>query len=124
MGDLTIFKIPISLGTMIYQAFLFTVLFVLLRKFVVKKLVNVLVARKQTIENQLATAKKHQMEGESFATEQKQLLEQAKIEARELIRKGQKEAQNIINMAKEEAGMIRAQAYNETINNNRKRDVG
>lgn len=124
MGDLTIFEIPISLGTMIYQAFLFTVLFVLLRKFVVKKLVKVLVNRKETIENQLAVAKNYQIEGKSFAMEQKQLLEQAKIEARELIRKGQKEAQNIINMAKEEAGMIRAQAYNETINNNRKRDVG
>ncbi len=124
MGDLTIFEIPISLGTMIYQAFLFTVLFVLLRKFVVKKLVKVLVTRKETIENQLAVAKNYQIEGESFAMEQKQLLEQAKVEARELISKGQKEAQNIINMAKEEAGMIRAQAYNEIINNNRKRDVG
>ena len=124
MGDFTIFEIPISLGTMIYQAFLFTVLFVLLRKFVIGKLVKVLENRKQTIENQLAVAKNYQLDGESFAMEQKAILEQARIEAKELIKKGQKEAQNIINMAKEEAGMIRTQAYNETINNNRKRDVG
>jgi F-type H+-transporting ATPase subunit b len=123
MGDFTIFGLPVALGTMIYQAFLFTVLFLLLRKFVMPKLIKVLDTRKESIENQLNLAQTYKNEGEMYAKQQEELLQQAKFEAREMIKRSQKEAQNIIKMAKEEANMIRTQAYNSTLND-RQRDAG
>ena len=53
MGDITIFGLPVSLGTMIYQAIIFTVLVFILKKLVFKKIVGVMESRKSHIENQL-----------------------------------------------------------------------
>ncbi|WP_318505864.1 hypothetical protein [Bacillus sp. T3] len=123
MGDFTIFGLPIALGTMIYQAILFTVLFILLRKFVVPKLIAVLETRKGTIEKQLLLAETYKKEGEQYAKEQHELLQKAKFEAKELMKRSEKEAQNLIKMAKEEANMIRQQAYNLSLKE-QQRDAG
>lgn len=123
MGDITIFGLPVALGTMIYQAILFTVLFILLRKFVVPKLIAVLESRKGTIEKQLLLAETYKNEGEQYAKEQHELLQQAKFEAKEMMKRTEKEAENLIKMAKEEANMIRQQAYNHSLKE-AQRDAG
>lgn len=123
MGDITIFGLPVALGTMIYQAILFTVLFILIRKFVVPKLIAVLESRKGTIEKQLLLAETYKNEGEQYAKEQQELLQQAKFEAKEMMKRSEKEAENLIKMAKEEANMIRQQAYNHSLKE-AQRDAG
>lgn len=123
MGDFTIFGMHVALGTMIYQAALFTGLFLLLRKFVLPKLVAVLETRKLNIEKQLMLAENFKSEGEMFAKEQEELLRKAKMEANEIIKQSQREAQSIIKMAKEEANMIISQAYN-SLPKDRQREVG
>ncbi|NMD69734.1 hypothetical protein HHO41_05495 [Bacillus sp. DNRA2] len=123
MGDFTIFGMHVALGTMIYQAALFTGLFLLLRKYVLPNLVAVLENRKLTIEKQLMLAENFKSEGEMYAKEQEALLQQTKVEAKEIIKQSQKEAQAIIKMAKEEANMIISQAYN-SLPTDRQRDVG
>ncbi|WP_147533565.1 hypothetical protein [Bacillus marasmi] len=123
MGDFTIFGMNVALGTMIYQALLFTGLFLLLRKYVLPKLVAVLENRKLHIEKQLMLAESFKAEGEQYAKEQENLLREAKIEAKEIITRSQKEALIIIKLAKEEANMIRTQAYN-SLPTDRQRDAG
>lgn len=123
MGDFTIFGMNVALGTMIYQAVLFTGLFLLLRKFVLPKLVAVLENRKLHIEKQLMLAENFKSEGEMYAKEQEELLKQVKVEAKDIISRSQKEAQTIIKLAKEEANMIRTQAYN-SLPTDRQRDAG
>jgi F-type H+-transporting ATPase subunit b len=61
LGDLTLFGLPISLGTMLYQAVIFTVLVFILKKFVFKKLVDILEKRKQHIDDQLQLTEQYKL---------------------------------------------------------------
>lgn len=123
MGDVVILGLPVALGTMVYQAILFTILFWVLKKKVLGKVVAIMEKRKQTIEKQLATSETYRKEGEIYLQQQIELLEKAKIESREIIRNGQKEAFNIVKAAKDEAAAIRTQSYKDAIAK-RKRDAG
>lgn len=123
MGDVVILGMPIALGTMVYQAVLFTILFWILKKKVLVKVVAIMDKRKETIENQLATSEKYRKEGEIYLQNQMELLEKARFEAREIIRNSQKEAFNIVKQAKDEAAAIRTQSYKDAIEK-RKRDAG
>lgn len=113
MGDFTIFGLPVSLGTMIFQAALFTVLVFLLKKFVFKKLVNVMETRKQYIEKQLQLSEKYKLDAEKVLEEQNELLRQARKEARELMKHSEIEGKLIIKDAKEEAKLILKEAKEE-----------
>lgn len=106
MGDFQIFGIPISIGTMIYQAIVFTILVFLLKKYVFKKLVNVLESRRQHIENQLQLTEKYKLEANKVLESQNDLLVKAKSDAREIMRNSDVEARLIIKDAKDEAKRI------------------
>lgn len=106
MGDFHIFGIPISLGTMIYQAIVFTILVFLLKKYAFKKLVNVLDSRRQHIENQLQLTEKYKADANKVLEDQNKLLIKAKNDAREIMRNSDVEARLIIKDAKEEAKRI------------------
>lgn len=123
MGDVVIFGLPVALGTMIYQALLFTVLFWLMKKFVLNKVVAVMEKRKQAIAQQLNLAERYRKEGELTLKTQQELLEKARFEARDIIRKGEKEAQEILKEAKNEAALIHSDAYKQAVQI-RKRDAG
>ena len=62
LGDITLFGLPISLGTMVYQAIIFTVLVFILKKLVFKRLVGVMNSRKIHIENQLQLTEQYKQE--------------------------------------------------------------
>lgn len=114
MGDITILGLPISLGTMIYQAFIFTVLVLILKKLVFKKLVAILENRKHHIQNQLQLTEEYKLEAEKNLEMSEQVLKQAKIDAREIRRHTENEAKLIIQSAKEEARRILKEAKNES----------
>jgi F-type H+-transporting ATPase subunit b len=123
MGDIVIFGLPVAIGTMVYQAILFTVLFWILKKKFLGKVVDIMEKRKKTIENQLETSEKYRKEGELYLQNQLELLEKAKFEARDIIRNSQREAHLIVQEAKDEAAAIRAQSFKDALEK-RKRDAG
>lgn len=113
MGDFTIFGLPVSLGTMIYQASIFTVLVLLLKKFVFKKLVNIMESRKQYIASQLQLSEKYKSDAEEMLALQNQELHEARKQAIEILKHSEIEADLIIKDAKEEARMILQEARDE-----------
>jgi F-type H+-transporting ATPase subunit b len=111
MGDFEVFGLPVSLGTMIYQAILFTVLVFVLKRFFLKKIVNVMENRRKAIEVQLKLAESYKVEAERKLLEQQVLLEQAEREAKHLVSKSRQEAAQIVKAAKKEAMIIRSETY-------------
>ncbi|WP_251552176.1 ATP synthase F0 subunit B [Neobacillus muris] len=103
MGDITLLGLPISLGTMIYQACLFTILTFALKKFVFKKMVGILDMRKQNIENQLKLTEQNNLVAEQNLLASETILKQARMDAREMRKYSENEAKLIIQSAKEEA---------------------
>jgi F-type H+-transporting ATPase subunit b len=106
LGDITLFGLPISLGTMIYQALIFTVLVFILKKLVFKKLVGVLDKRKQHIENQLQLTEQYKLEAEKNLELSVEILNQARQDAREIMKHSEREAHLMIMDAKAEAKEI------------------
>jgi F-type H+-transporting ATPase subunit b len=113
MGDIAIFGIPVSLGTMIYQAVLFTVLIFILKRKLLGKVVNALESRRNSIESQLKLAESLKTEAENLLIRQRETSEMANLEAREIIAKAREEASSILKTARKEAFMIRTEAYAE-----------
>lgn len=114
MGDITLFGLPISLGTMIYQALIFTILVFILKKLVFKKLVGVLECRKQHIENQLQSTEQYKQEAEKNLELSAEILNQARRDAREILKHSEKEAKLRIMNAKAEAKEILKEAKEES----------
>ncbi|MDP4083988.1 MAG: ATP synthase F0 subunit B [Bacillota bacterium] len=106
MGDFEIFGIPVSIGTMIYQALLFTVLVFFLKKYAFKKIINIIEGRKQHIENQLELSEKYRLEAEKSLETNNEMLKQAKRDAREIVKEGERKSRIIIDDAREEAKQI------------------
>ena len=106
MGDITLFGLPISIGTMVYQALIFTVLVFILKKLVFKKLVAVLDSRKQHIENQLQLTEQYKREAEKNLEHSVEVLNQARRDAREIMKHSENEAKLMITDAKLEAKEI------------------
>jgi F-type H+-transporting ATPase subunit b len=113
MGDFTIFGLPVSLGTMIYQAAIFTILVLLLKRFVFKKLVNIMESRKEYIANQLQLSEKYKLEAENALEEQYQLLKESRKEAIGILKHSEQEAKLIVKDAKDEAKKIIKEAKDE-----------
>jgi F0F1-type ATP synthase membrane subunit b/b' len=114
MGDFEIFGLPVSLGTMIYQAVMFTILIFILKRKLLRKVVDALENRRKSIEEELQLAEKYRQDAESNMIKQREITEQAEQEAKKLIAKARQEAASIVKEAKKEALLIRTQAYNDT----------
>lgn len=119
MGDFYLLGLPVSLGTMIYQAIIFTVLVILLKKFVISRLLKVFETRKAYIENQLNLSEKYKLDSKNEAILQIELINNAKKEAKEIVARSRQEAisikkeanieaKEIISTAKKEAARIRS----------------
>lgn len=115
MGDLTLFGIPISFGTMIYQAVIFTILTFLLKKYVLKNLVGVIDKRKLQIEKQLEIAETSKVQAEKNLESSVIELKAARKIAREILEHSENEAEFIIRDAKEEAKRIIKEAKEEAL---------
>ncbi|MDR6124698.1 F0F1-type ATP synthase membrane subunit b/b' [Bacillus sp. SLBN-46] len=115
MGDFSLFGLPVSLGTMIYQAIIFTILVFILKKLVFKKMVDILEKRKHHIEKQLLLTEQYKQEAEQNLEASKVVLKQAKKEAREIRTYSENEAQLLIHDAKVEAKDIVKKAKEDTL---------
>lgn len=115
MGDVTIFGLPVSLGTMIYQAIIFTILVFILKKLVFQKIVNILEKRKQHIENQLLLTEQYKQEAQKNLDRSAAVLKQARVDAIEMLKHSENEAKLIIEDAKIEARDILKQAKEEAM---------
>ena len=114
LGDITLFGLPISLGTMVYQAIIFTVLVFILKKLVFKRLVGVMNSRKIHIENQLQLTEQYKQEAEKNLELSAEILNQARRDAREIMRHSENEAKLMISDAKLEAREILKEAKEES----------
>lgn len=121
MGDFQVFGLPVSLGTMMYQAILFTILVFVLKRFFLKKIVNVMENRRKAIEEQLILAESYKAEAERKLCEQQELLEQAEHEAKHLVTNSRQEASQIVKAAKKEAMFIRSESY--SLKNRKERGI-
>jgi F0F1-type ATP synthase membrane subunit b/b' len=115
MGDIEIFGLPISLGTMIYQAVIFTALIFILKNKYLNKLVDVMEKRRNSIDNQLKLAAEQKKEAEDELLKQREMTEKATKEAKEIISKARDEASAIVKAARKEAFMIRTEAYEKEL---------
>ncbi|WP_158587625.1 ATP synthase F0 subunit B [Neobacillus notoginsengisoli] len=106
MGDFEILGIPVSLGTMIYQALIFTILVFLIKKFVMSRLIAVLEKRKTYIGKQLMLAELYKQEAEQKLLEQNGLVAQARQEARKIRSKSEEEARALFEKTRLEAREI------------------
>lgn len=113
MGDFEIFGMPVSIGTMIYQAILFTILIFILKRKLLGKLVEAMENRRETIGNELKLADTYKQDAEDNMNQQREITAKATREAREIIAKGRQEASLIVKEARKEALMIRTQAYDD-----------
>jgi F-type H+-transporting ATPase subunit b len=113
MGDFEIFGMPVSLGTMIYQAVLFTILIFILKRKLLGKIVEAMENRRESIENELKLAETYKLDAEANMMKQRELTEEASQEARTVISKARAEASNILKEARKEALMVRTQAFDD-----------
>ncbi|WP_342429413.1 ATP synthase F0 subunit B [Neobacillus sp. FSL H8-0543] len=113
MGDIEIFGIPISLGTMVYQAILFTALIFILKRKLLGKLLEAMENRRESIDNKLKLADTYKKEAESLLFKQREMTDKATREAREIIAQSRLEASLIVKEARKDALVIRSQAYQD-----------
>jgi F-type H+-transporting ATPase subunit b len=113
MGDIEIFGIPISIGTMIYQAILFTVLIFILKNKLLGKLVDAMENRRESIDNQIKLAGTYKKEAEDLLIKQREDSLKALHASRDLLANAHEEASEIIMEARKDAQTTRTQAFEE-----------
>ena len=111
MGEFEIFGMPVSLGTMIYQAVIFTALIWILKKKFLGKLVDEMENRRESIDIQLNLAETYKREAEEELLKQREMTEKTTQEAKQIIAKAREEANIILKAARKEAFTIRTEAY-------------
>jgi len=106
--------VSLEWGTMLFQALVFLILLVLVRKFALGPALAVMDKRRQNIENEISSAERSRKESETLLAEQRRLLDEARIEAKSLIDRAHKQASaeeaRIKQEAEEAAARLKAEA--------------
>lgn len=87
MGDFFIFGLPVSIGTILYQLVIFSILVFVMHKLFIKKVVEMLNGRRDRVVEQIASTEKFKQEAREKLLEQEELLEEAKIAASNIRKK-------------------------------------
>ncbi|ADC49432.1 ATP synthase b-subunit [Alkalihalophilus pseudofirmus OF4] len=107
----------INWGSALYQLLAFSVLLFFLSKFALKPLLGIMEKREQMINEQISSAEKNRKDSEAFIAEQRQALEQARMEANEIIQNAKKlseqQGQDIVKAARNDAERIKESAVAE-----------
>ncbi len=111
MGDIEILGIPISLGTMIFQAVIFTILIYILKNKYLSKLLDALEKRRDSIANKLMLAESYKKEAEEELLKQRELTKNAVRESKRIITNARDEAAVILRDARKDALTIRTEAF-------------
>lgn len=109
--------LTIEIGTMLFQLIAFIILMLLVSKFALRPMLQVMKQRQDHIEGQIKEAEERRKEAEKLLEEQWQELKKARQEAKEIIERAKaqkdREAEAIIKQAQERAGRILEEATNE-----------
>lgn len=107
----------IPFGTILYTLFIFLVLLLLLRKFAWGPLMGIMKEREEHISSEIDAAEKNNAESKKLVEEQREMLQQSRVEAKELIERAKKQAEeqreSIVAAAKQEAVSIKESAVQE-----------
>ena len=107
-------------GLFFWMLLTFTIVFLLLKKFAWKPILNMVKEREETIDNALKSAERAKEEMKALQANNEKLLAESRLERDKILKEAREAKDAIINEAKgkagEEANKIVAQAR-ETINN-------
>lgn len=106
-----------ELGTMLFQLGAFLLLVLIVSKIGSRPIIEMMKKRQDHIQSQITSAEESRKKAEALLQEQKELLEQARVEAAEIIarakRQKEKEAEEIISQAKIRADQLVEEAAKE-----------
>jgi F-type H+-transporting ATPase subunit b len=111
VGDIKILGISISLGTMIFQAVIFTILIYVLKNKYLSKLLDALEKRRDSIANKLMLAESYKKEAEEELLKQRELTKNAVRDSKRIITNARDEAAIILRDARRDALKIRTEAF-------------
>ncbi|CAM4068086.1 ATP F0F1 synthase subunit B [Bacillus manliponensis] len=104
-------------GTVLYTIFIFLILLMLLRKYAWGPLMGMMKEREEHISSEIDAAEKNHVESKKLVEEQREMLQQSRVEAKELIERAKKQAEEqregIVAAAKQEAESIKESAVQE-----------
>lgn len=107
----------VPFGTVLYTLFIFLVLLLLLRKFAWGPLMGMMKEREEHISNEIDAAEQNNAESKKLVEEQREMLQQSRVEAKDLIERAKKQAEeqreSIVAAAKQEAVSIKESAVQE-----------
>ncbi len=110
-------SVSLEWGTMLFQAIVFLVLLLLVRKFAMGPAMAVMEKRRQHIENEITTAERNRQEAEALLAEQRRVLDEARVEAKAILdrvtKQANDEAARIVEDAKAAADRLKAEASAE-----------
>lgn len=109
--------VALEWGSLLFQAIVFLLLLLAVRKFAMGPIVAVMEKRRQHIENEITTAERSRKEAEALLAEQRRVLDEARLEAKSIIDRATKqasdEAAKIVADAQAAAERLKADASAE-----------
>ncbi|SDC52933.1 F-type H+-transporting ATPase subunit b [Melghirimyces thermohalophilus] len=107
----------LHLGTMLFQVVAVLILMLLLKRYALGPIMNVMNERQEYIEKQISSAEESRKEAEKMVSEQKEALARSRQEAKELLERAraqkEREAEEIIRDARERADRMISEARSE-----------
>lgn len=104
-------------GTVLFTLATFLILLLLLKKYALKPLMGIMIARQEQIANDIATTEKNRLEAQALISEQLKELEVARKDATKIIENAratsEKQAEEIINTTKAEVDQFKKVARAE-----------
>lgn len=104
-------------GTALFTLATFLILLLLLKKYALKPLMGIMIARQEQIANDIATTEKNRLEAQALISEQLKELEVARKDATKIIENAratsEKQAEEIINKTKAEVDQFKKVARAE-----------
>jgi F-type H+-transporting ATPase subunit b len=101
----------------LYQIAAFFVLLLLLKKYAFGPVMNMMEKREQHIAEQISSAEKNRDESEQYLKEQREAIQQARVEAKEIVENSKKmseqQAAEIVKSAREESERLKENAKQE-----------
>jgi len=109
--------LSLHLGTMLFQVVAVLILMLLLKRYALGPIMNVMNERQEYIEKQISSAEESRKEAEKMVSEQKEALARSRQEAKELLERAraqkEREAEEIIRDARERADRMISEARSE-----------
>jgi len=89
-GDLTLFGLPVQIGTMLFQLVVFLLLVYLLQRYAWPYVARALEERRERIRADLEEAARQRAEAQALIEEQRRLLDEARAKAEEILRRNER----------------------------------